>query len=160
VPCRQRLEFLHKGKKLCKQNENGKNIEYTVVRIGTPPPPHTQASVIPLLWFRGERPTGLREGVGESQFRRRDRHCGTLVTYVLCGQKDKKTCDPKKFCATTTFQIVCYIYLEGIGPSLVGGILEDCPASGLDVHADLHVGEESGLTRRTLFFPFYCCARQ
>ncbi len=40
-----------------------------VVRIGAPPPPHTQA--------------GAGEGVGESQFGRGDRHRGTLGIYVL-----------------------------------------------------------------------------
>ncbi len=61
----------------------------------------------------------------------------------------------KSFCTTTTFKIVCYIYLEGIGSSLVGGILDYCPAPGLNIHADLHVGEETGLTREDDFLPFF-----
>ncbi len=38
---------------------------FSVVRIGAPPPPHTQASVLPPLWFRGGDHTRLWEsGVG------------------------------------------------------------------------------------------------
>ncbi len=40
--------------------------------FGTPLTPHPQANV-------------AREGLGESQFRRGDIHCGTLYKYVLCG---------------------------------------------------------------------------
>jgi hypothetical protein len=59
-----------------------------VVGIGTPPTPHPQASVpaSPPPRFRGEGHTCWRErGVGESQFRRGDRHCGILYLCVLCG---------------------------------------------------------------------------
>ncbi len=46
------------------------------------PHPHTQTSVCtpPPLWFRGGGGAHLleREGVGESQFERWDRYCGTL----------------------------------------------------------------------------------
>ncbi len=39
----------------------------------------------PPLWFRGEDVHSLAtEGVGESEFRRGDIHCGTLNIYVLC----------------------------------------------------------------------------
>ncbi len=55
-----------------------------VVRIGTPPPHHPQASVPPPLWFRGEAYSLAGEGVGESQFRGGDVHCGILYIYVLC----------------------------------------------------------------------------
>ena len=60
----------------------------TVVRIGTPPSPHTQPSactvlyIPPPLWYRG---WGLcmGDGVRGSQFGRGDRHCGTLCTLCL-----------------------------------------------------------------------------
>jgi hypothetical protein len=57
-----------------------------LVGIGNPPPPHSQASV-PTLFGSGEGTHSLSgEGVGESQFRRGDRHC-TLDMYVQvrCG---------------------------------------------------------------------------
>ncbi len=44
--------------------------------------PHPQASVPSPFWFRGEGAhSRAREGVGESQFRRGDIHCGTLQIY-------------------------------------------------------------------------------
>jgi hypothetical protein len=46
------------------------------VRIGTPPP-HPQASVSPPFGLGGG-------GVGGTQFRRGERHCGTLGIYVFC----------------------------------------------------------------------------
>jgi hypothetical protein len=56
-----------------------------VVGIGTPPPPHPQASVPPppCFWPEGKHSLAS-EGLGESQFRRGDIHCGTLYIYVLC----------------------------------------------------------------------------
>ncbi len=58
-----------------------------VVGIGTPPTPHPQASVpSPPLVPGGGAHSLAREGVGESQFRRGDIHCGTLYIYVICGQ--------------------------------------------------------------------------
>jgi hypothetical protein len=56
-----------------------------VVGIGTRPAPHPQASVSPPLVPGGGAHSLVREGVGESQFRRGDIHCGTLYIYVLCG---------------------------------------------------------------------------
>jgi hypothetical protein len=54
-----------------------------VVHIGTPPPPHPQASVsLPPLWLGGAHSPGGKR-LGGSQFRRGDRHCGTLGKYVL-----------------------------------------------------------------------------
>jgi hypothetical protein len=50
-----------------------------VVGIRTPPPPHPQASVLPHPLGRGGRAHSLAgEGLGESQFRRWDIHCGAL----------------------------------------------------------------------------------
>jgi len=52
-----------------------------VVGIGTPPPAG-ECAPLPVL---GERTHSLaREGLGESQFRRGDIHCGTLYIYVVC----------------------------------------------------------------------------
>ncbi len=39
----------------------------------------------PSLVPRGGAHSLAREGLGESQFRRGDIHCGTLYIYVLCG---------------------------------------------------------------------------
>jgi hypothetical protein len=50
-----------------------------VVGIGTPPTPHPP----PLVPGVGAHSLA-REGVGESQFRRGDIHCGTFYIYVLC----------------------------------------------------------------------------
>ncbi len=58
-----------------------------VVGIGTPPTPHPQASVPP-FGSGGGASSLAKEGVGESQFRRGDIHCGTLYMYVLCGCRD------------------------------------------------------------------------
>ncbi len=52
-----------------------------VVRIGNPPPPHPQARLSP----PGQDTLACGRGGGGSQFRRGDRHCGTLGIYVLCG---------------------------------------------------------------------------
>jgi hypothetical protein len=53
---------------------------FPVVGIGTPPILHPQASGLPPFGSGGGG-----EGVGESQFRRGDRHCGTLYNrYVRC----------------------------------------------------------------------------
>ncbi len=49
------------------------------------PTPHPQASAPPPLWFQGKGTLASGKGVGESQFRRGDIHCGTLYIYVLCG---------------------------------------------------------------------------
>jgi hypothetical protein len=57
-----------------------------VVGIETPPTPHPRASVPPPPLVPGGGAHSLaREGVGESQFRRGNIHCGTLYTriYVL-----------------------------------------------------------------------------
>ncbi len=66
----------------------GRVISFSPVGIGTFPTPHPQASVPSCtLWSRGG---GVRahsrgeEGLGESQFRRGDIHCGTLHINVLC----------------------------------------------------------------------------
>ncbi len=57
----------------------------SVAGIGTPPTPNPQASVPP-LWFWGEGHTRWRErGVGESQIRRGEIHCGTLYICTLWG---------------------------------------------------------------------------
>jgi hypothetical protein len=48
------------------------------------PSPADECALLP-FWFRGEGHTRCRErGLGESQFRRGDIHCGTLCIYVLC----------------------------------------------------------------------------
>ncbi len=47
-----------------------------------PPPPHPQANVPPVPV--GGAPSLAGEGVGRSQFRRGDMHCGALYIYVLC----------------------------------------------------------------------------
>jgi hypothetical protein len=58
-----------------------------VVGIGTPPTPNPQASVSPPpLVLGGETHSLAREGMGESQFRRGDIHCGTLYICTLCLQ--------------------------------------------------------------------------
>ncbi len=57
-----------------------------VVRIGTPPTPSPAGECAPSLWFRGAHSLA-GEGVGVSQFRRRDIHWGTLNIYVLCTRK-------------------------------------------------------------------------
>jgi hypothetical protein len=49
-----------------------------VVRIGTPPTPHPQASVPPQV-LGGRVHSLAREGLGESQFRRGVIHCGTIL---------------------------------------------------------------------------------
>ncbi len=42
----------------------------------------------------GGRGTLVREGLGESQFRRGDIHCGTVYIYVLCALEHKiKICE-------------------------------------------------------------------
>ena len=46
--------------------------------LGLAPTPH------PPLVSGGGAHSLAREGVGESQFRRGDIHCGTLYIYVLC----------------------------------------------------------------------------
>ncbi len=51
-----------------------------------PPLPHPQASVSPPFGSGGRGGT-LACGRGGSQFRRRDRYCGTPGIYVLCGEK-------------------------------------------------------------------------
>jgi hypothetical protein len=57
-----------------------------VVAIGTPPTPHPRASCAPSPLVPGGGAHSLaREGLGESQFRRGDVHCGTIYIYVLCG---------------------------------------------------------------------------
>ncbi len=50
------------------------------------PTPHPQASVPPppQFWGGGGAHSLAREGLGESQFRRGDIHCGTLYIYVFC----------------------------------------------------------------------------
>ena len=55
----------------------------TVVGIGTPPLPHPPASV-PRFGSEGRAYRLAGDGVGESQFRRGDSHCGTQGIYVLC----------------------------------------------------------------------------
>jgi hypothetical protein len=61
-----------------------------VVRIGTPPTPNPQVSVPPPLPVLGGGAHSLaREGLGKSQFRRGDIHCGTLYLYVLCATESK-----------------------------------------------------------------------
>ncbi len=56
-----------------------------IIGIGTPPTPHLQASGLPPVLGGGAHSLA-REGLGESQFRRGDTHCGTLYVYryVLC----------------------------------------------------------------------------
>ncbi len=53
-----------------------------VVGIGTPPTPHPQASVPPLPGSGGGAHSLARDGLGESQFRRGDVHCGSLSLYI------------------------------------------------------------------------------
>ncbi len=56
-----------------------------VVRIETPPPPQTQASVYPSPpLVHGGAYSLVGEGVEESQFGRGDRHWGSIGMYVLC----------------------------------------------------------------------------
>jgi hypothetical protein len=55
---------------------------FIVVRIGTPPTPHPQASVSPPLVEGGGTDSLAGVGVTESQFLRGDRHCGTLGRYM------------------------------------------------------------------------------
>ena len=62
-----------------------------LVRIGISPPPHRQASVSPPVWFGGRGDTRWGER-GGSQFRRGDRHCGTLGIYVLCVGSGSRYC--------------------------------------------------------------------
>jgi hypothetical protein len=60
---------------------------FSVVGMGTLPTPHPQASVPPPPPVLGGGAHSLaREGLGESQFRRGDIHCGTLYIYVLCAR--------------------------------------------------------------------------
>jgi hypothetical protein len=52
--------------------------------------PHPQAIARPLpLVPGGGAHLPAREGVGESQFRRRDIHCGSLYMCVLCAQVER-----------------------------------------------------------------------
>jgi hypothetical protein len=53
-----------------------------IVGIGTAPSPPGECGPPP-LWFRGEAHSLGGEGVGESQFRRVDVHCGTLYKCTL-----------------------------------------------------------------------------
>ncbi len=55
-----------------------------VVGIGLPQPLTRRRVGPPPLVPGGGGHSLAREGVGESQFRRRDIHCGTLYIYVLC----------------------------------------------------------------------------
>ncbi len=53
----------------------------------TPPTPHLQASVPPPPPVLGGGAHSLaREGLGKSQFRGGDIHCGTLYIYLLCAK--------------------------------------------------------------------------
>ncbi len=49
------------------------------------PSPAGECAPLPRFWGRGTVHSLAREGLGESQFRRGDIHCGTLYIYVLCG---------------------------------------------------------------------------
>ncbi len=61
-------------------------------------PTPSPAGECALLWFRGGGAHSLAgEGVGESQFRRVDLHCGTLhVQYALCGSVREPYCEEKR----------------------------------------------------------------
>ncbi len=72
------------------------------------PQPLTHRRVCPPVLGGGEHSLA-REGVGKSQFRRGDIHCGTLYIYVLCdvGIREKGTlsiCDKQKFKNTYRFR--------------------------------------------------------
>jgi hypothetical protein len=50
------------------------------------PTPLPAGECVPPPWFGGGGAHSLAgEGAGESQLGRGDKHCGTLVMYVLCG---------------------------------------------------------------------------
>jgi hypothetical protein len=60
------------------------------------PQPLTRRRVCPppLLVPGGEAHSLAREGVGESQFRRGDKYCGTLYKYVLCAPPYQSKSEP------------------------------------------------------------------
>ncbi len=55
------------------------------LKLGLPQPLTRMRVCPPPLIPGGGAHSLAREGVGESQFRRGDIHCGTLYKYVLCG---------------------------------------------------------------------------
>ncbi len=65
--------FIQSAKLLLQSSELGLPQPLTRRRVGPPLPPVLGG--------------GARKGLGESQFRRGDIHCGTLYIYVLCGYK-------------------------------------------------------------------------
>ncbi len=65
------------AKPFLQSSELGLSQPLTSRRVCTPPPP-------PLI-LGGEAHSLAREGLGESQSRRGDIHCGTLYMNVLCG---------------------------------------------------------------------------
>jgi hypothetical protein len=66
---------------------------FPVVRIGTPRPPHPQASVYPPPPFgSGGSTLACGRRVGESQLVRGDKHYGTLGICVLCGPTPSLPC--------------------------------------------------------------------
>jgi hypothetical protein len=62
-----------------------------VVKIGTPPPPNLQASVLSLVPGGGAHSLA-GEGVGRSQFQREDIHCGTLGITPTCTDCPRTNC--------------------------------------------------------------------
>jgi hypothetical protein len=96
---------------------------FSIRRNGTPPTPLPQASVSPPVLGVGAHSLAI-EGLGESQFRRGDIHCGTLYIYVLCGLEGKDDDpleeEPGKVCE------ICHCYNESSTELLL-----DCHSSSL-----------------------------
>ncbi len=67
-----------------------------VVRIGTPPTPHPQASVPPFPGSGGRGTLVGERGVGRVPIPTRDVHCGSLYIYVLCAPTPIEGCRIKK----------------------------------------------------------------
>ena len=61
-------------------------------------------------WDPPPRQIACRRGGGESQFRRGDRHCGSLGIYVLCGTASLENL-PNKFCKNPRNLRVCGRFL-------------------------------------------------
>jgi hypothetical protein len=84
---------MYSGNDRAKQSREGPRSRqsarlFLLVGIGTPPPPHPQATVsaLPLVPGGGTHLLAgeVVGGGGGSQFRRGDTHCGTLGIYALC----------------------------------------------------------------------------
>ncbi len=65
-----------------RQNRQSARLLHQSSELRLPHPLTRRRVCSPLLWFRGGYTLTAGEGVGGSQFRRGDRHCGNLGTYL------------------------------------------------------------------------------